>query len=180
MIGSFQSEITDKIGKFIQPRLDKYESIFALIALLVFILIAAAELPLEPLFSFTLVTLSVVYFFSAFAVNPEEKTDGVDRFIIKLAAWSCSVGIIGLLFRLSHWPGGKEIHILGLLATGLALVGILYTRNKKPESDIFNNRWIIRVIVIAVLSLFLILAPTEKLIEIGILREYILVNDTIR
>ena len=116
----------------------------------------------------------------AFAVPPEEQTDGVDRFLKKLAALGCSTGIVGLLFRLSNWPGGKEIQILGLIATCLALVGILYIRNKKPESGLFNNRWIIRVMVIAVLSLFLLLTPTDKLIEIGILNDYVPINDTIR
>lgn len=44
-----------------------------------------------------------------------------------------SLGIIGSLFRISHWPGGFVLQLIGI--TSMALYAILFlSQNKKTNS----------------------------------------------
>ena len=63
---------------------------------------------------------------------------GLANFMCKLDGYGTSLGLIGLLFKLNHWPGGTKM--LYLVVPTLLIVGILHlvkyllTRDLRPTN----------------------------------------------
>lgn len=61
---------------------------------------------------------------------------GLANFMCKLDGYGASLGLIGLLFKLNHWPGGTKM--LYLAVPTLLIVGIMHlakyllTRDLRP------------------------------------------------
>ena len=68
-------------------------------------------------------------------------------------------------------PGYAQMQIMGPYLLVVSLVVISYLQSKKPELTIFTKRLKIRIFIIAAMALIFFLTPTEKLIEIGIMKE---------
>jgi hypothetical protein len=100
---STQNEQASKIGNWIVLRIDKYEVILALIFIVTFFLKRSTDLPVGIFMVISLLTLSTLYFFSGFAIIKDEHAGGIEIFVNKLASWSCSVGLISILYRLQGW-----------------------------------------------------------------------------
>ncbi len=45
--------------------------------------------------------------------EPESSSRTWWQFALRLTGWSLSALLIGLLFRIHHWPGGKDLLIIG-------------------------------------------------------------------
>ena len=78
-------------------------------------------------------TLSIVALFLGWLFPcPDERGGGLWKFAMTLTGISLTVVIIGLLFRLMHWPGGITMLIAGAVAFVVsAIAWLLYFRNRK-------------------------------------------------
>jgi hypothetical protein len=118
-----------------------------------------------------LTTLAALYFFRAFALLSEDYIDGFAVFIDKLVSFSLSVSTIGIMFRLLNWPSYKNMIIMGCITLIITFGIILYLKKKKPEISLFNQRYILRIILVCILGLVLNFTPKDKLIDIGLIKE---------
>jgi len=168
MIQNDQNEQLIKIGNWISPRLDKYEFIIVIVFLTALLFKMSTDLEISILIVLSLMSLSILYFFNAFSCSNDEKAGGVERFIVKLVSLSGSIVSIGILFRLEHWPGYNAMLISGCATLVILFPIIIIIKSKKPELSIFNQRLLIRIILIASLGLFINFAPKDTLIKIGL------------
>jgi hypothetical protein len=86
-------------------------------------------------------------------------------------SWGCSVTIVGILFRIGHWPGYDVMTTLGCATLIISLLVILLNKSKKPELKLFTSRWILRIMVIVIIGLTLKLVSTETLMNIGLIKQ---------
>jgi hypothetical protein len=141
-----------KIGDFIKSKILKFE--LMILAIVVFILILEfLDMPLVGLIAtLVLMTVSIFYFFSAFATPAGTGFSSIDLFFNKLIALSCSVAIIGILFLIQHWPNGKIMITIGLVSMMVCLAYIIYQKNKTPEIEIFSKFVLLRLIILIIVS----------------------------
>ena len=102
-----QNEELIKIGNKIAEVLIKYEVILSLLFALALILRTGTNFPSGIFITLILSTLACLYFLRAYAVPTDENAGGLEFFVDKLASFACSVGIVGILFRLQNWPNSK-------------------------------------------------------------------------
>jgi len=141
-----------KIGDFIQSKILKFELL--ILAIIVFILILTfLNLPFVRLIAtLVLMTVSIFYFFSAFATPANPGFSSIDLFFNKLTALGCSVSVIGVLFRIQHWPNGKTMVTVGLITMIISLAYIIFQKNKTPEIEIFSKLILVRLIILILVS----------------------------
>jgi hypothetical protein len=170
MIQSNQNEVSTQFGNWVAKKLDNYELILVVILAIVLILKILTTIQVGVFIILILGTLSTLYFFNGFAVYTEnENIGGLEYFIVKLASWGCSIATIGILFRLLSWPNNEIMLIIGSLTLIFSLIGVLVIKNKKPDLKLFSFRWIIRLLLIAILGLILRFSSTEDLIKTGLI-----------
>src|SRR5512138_2179599 len=170
MIQNTQNEQAAKIGNWIATRLEKFEAILFLIFIVAFMLKASTDLTVEIIIVLTLMTLATIYFFSAFAMINDEYAGSIESFLHKLASWSCSIAIIGILFTLESWNSAKLFLQIGCFTLIFVIPAIPYINSKKPELKFFNSRYILRLVVICCVGLFLAFASHDLLIKTKIIK----------
>jgi hypothetical protein len=160
-----------KIGNYIVQRLDKYELILAVIFLLAMILKIVFHANVSVIIMLDLTALSIAYFFSAFAVIDETRVGAIESFVVKLAFWSCSVVLMGILFTLNHWTGSATAIRVGGFSLLISLVVMLFSNYKKPDLKFFSFRWLLRVAVILILGLSLHYASPNAFAKVGLIKK---------
>lgn len=160
-----------KIGNWISLRLNKYESIITLIFAVLLILKMNTNLALGIFITLSLNSLAILYFFNAFSTPENENAGGIERFVNKLVSFSSSVAIIGILFKIEHWPGHDIMIMLGCTTLLILLPVISIIKSKKPEVKIFNGRLVVRIVLISALGFFLNVAPKETLEKVGLYKK---------
>jgi hypothetical protein len=166
MIQNNQNEQLLKVGNWVSARLNKFEIILASIFFLAIALKLVTDLNSSIIMVITLMTLANLYFLNAF--SDFESTGALEVFFHKLVSIASSVSVIGILFRLQHWPGYDFMLAAGCLALILTFAAILYLKSTKPEVRIFNQRLLIRISIIALFGLILLLSSNETLLDAGL------------
>ncbi len=169
MIQATQNEQATKIGNWIAPRLEKFEIILFLVFIISLMLRISTDLPVALLLIVSLMTLSTLYFFAAFARINDEYAGGMESFLHKLASWSCSIILIGALFRVQMWPNSKLFLQIGCVTLIIVLSIILYTNSRKPELKFFNVRYILRLVLILGLGIFFTFVSSDILVNYNII-----------
>lgn len=170
MIQNTQNEQAAKIGNWIATRLEKFEAILFLIFIVAFILKTFTDLPSGILIVLTLMILATFYFFSAFAMINDEYAGSMESFLHKLASWSCSIAIIGILFTIESWNSSKLFLQIGCFTLIIVIPAILYINFKKAEMKFFNSRYILRLILICCVGLFLTFTSHDLLLKAKIIK----------
>jgi len=165
MIQTVQNEQATKMGNWIATRLDKYEVYIFLILIFALILKTTTYIPINSLIVLALMSMAVMYFFSAFANINFDYAGGLDIFFYKLASWGCSIGIIGILFRLQSWASYDLMIWVGCATILIILPFILYRRSKNEELKLFNSRFILRMVLICIIGFFMAYAPNDVLVK---------------
>ena len=141
-----------KIGDFIKSRILRYE-LQILVLIILILLLRIFNIPFTGMIgTLVLMSISVIYFFSAFAVTEDSELTAIDNFIYKLTAIASSVVIIGILFLIQHWPNGKMMITIGLLSLIASLSYIVYQKIRRPEEEKFNNLILLRIIILGIIS----------------------------
>jgi hypothetical protein len=166
-----QNDQNKKLNDWLSTKFDKVEIILAFAFLLILLLESAGDLPLGSFKVMILSTLAMLYFFNAYMPVQDKLAGPIELFVHKLVSISLSVSVIGIFFRMMNWPGLAMMQILGPALLVVSFVVISYLQSKKPELTVFTKRLKIRVFIIAIIGLIVFLTPTEKLIEIGIMKE---------
>ena len=117
-----------------------------------------------------LTLLAIIYFFKSFEPLAGENNAQV-IFIDKLIWMSLSISTLGILFRLLNSPGYNMMIIIGSVSLSLSFLLILSVKKNKPQVAIFDKRYIIRVILMCLISLALKFTPSNNLVEIGLIDE---------
>ena len=78
-------------------------------------------------------TLSIVaLFLGRLFPCPDERGHGLWKFAMLLTGFSLAVAIMGLLFKIMHWPGGGTNLIVGIVGLSIsAIAWFLYFRSRK-------------------------------------------------
>ncbi len=92
--------------------------------------------------------LAIIYFLQAYRSIPENNS-GLSRFLYKLIFLASSISVLGILFRLQHYPAPGNMLLIGCFAIFAALIFALV---KKIELD---RTIIIRSVIIIILGLSL-------------------------
>ena len=166
-----QNEPLKKIGNFIAKHLNLFENILAIITIAAVLLKMFTALKTGFVITLSLTTLATLYFFRAYAVHDDEHAGGMEVFIDKLASFAGSVAIIGIMFRLEHWPGYEIMLQLGGITLLIVLAAIAILKSKKPQLKIFNRRLVIRIIVLLFLAAALYSTPKETLRKMRVDKE---------
>jgi len=163
-----QNEQLTAVAKFISTKLNKYEALIGIIFLIGLILKIKTDWNVGILIVLSLNTLAALYFLSAFSVYDDENAGAIEIFIHKLVSYSTSIATIGIMFSIQHWPGSSKLIVVGCITLIVLLPIILNIKSKKPDLIIFNQRLLLRIVLIAALGLLLNFAPKDALIKAGL------------
>jgi hypothetical protein len=171
MMQTTQNEQATKMGNWIAARLDKYEAFIFLILIFSLIVRTTTEISINILIVLTLMTMAVMYFFSGFANINFDYAGGLDIFFHKLASWGCSIGIIGILFRLQSWASYDLLIWIGCATMIIILPFIVYRKSKNEELKLFNSRYILRIVLICFVGFLLAYTPNDVLVKSKIITQ---------
>lgn len=166
-----QSAQNKKLNDWLSTNFDKVETILAFAFLLILLLESTVDLPLGMFKVMILSTMAVLYFFVAYLPIQDKHAGAIEIFVLKLVSISLSFSVMGILFRMMNWPGLAMMQFTGPALLVVSFVVISSLQSKKPELTMFTKRLKIRIFIIATIALIFFLTPTEKLIEIGIMKE---------
>lgn len=137
------NKIAQNLAIKIRPVQIKIEIVLVSL-ILIGILIRSSEIGnMLIVFSFNL--LSILYFIMVFRLSaPENKTV---VFLNKLIQLSFTVGMIGILFAIQHYPGGAMMLRLAIIAMFIGLIFTFITKLKNKELQNFIDADIIRIVI---------------------------------
>ncbi|SDC99016.1 hypothetical protein [Williamwhitmania taraxaci] len=168
---SIQQEQIEKLGNWVAPRLNKLEIILAA-AFTIGLLMKVTATPKSSLvILLSLSILPILYFLNAFAVPENKETSSMEVFIGKLIHIAAAIACIGILFTLQNWKGSNISLKLGSITLIISFLATLILKSWKPELRTFNQRLLLRALVIGVVGLSLHLTPKEKLIDLGVIKK---------
>lgn len=146
--------------------LDKYElliiAIFVIGYLLKYFEIGGGT----PLIIISLMSLGLLYFFSAQAIEIEN-TSPMNQFLQKLTYWSASIGVIGISFGINHFPGFQMMVLIAFTTLLLVLIISRLPMAKQSESKLLSNRWTIRAIIIGLISISFYIMNVQGIIKVN-------------
>ncbi|MCF8256684.1 MAG: hypothetical protein K9J06_03975 [Flavobacteriales bacterium] len=152
MANTTQNNQSVRLGNWLAQHVDKLEAILAVVTTLVLVLHAATDWPVGTITTVCLSSLSVIYFFTAYAVDQDDSVGPMDLFIAKLSSFGASVAVIGILFSLQNWPGATIQLMVGCGTLAAALPFVLIARSNNRGLKLFNSRTILRIIVIVAIG----------------------------
>ena len=82
--------------------------------------------------------------------------------MIRLMNYSYSTAVIGILFTISHWPGGMVVQRLALISMALTIVFLLVLDKILKKISVNDNSKMLRSFIILGVLLILTLLPTYK------------------
>lgn len=135
----------------IRKNLFKIEVILLLISISGYLLLISDIGFGSLLMSLGLVILATTYYFLAY--RPIAYKNKLDDFYLKLQGFSLSVALIGILFLLQHWPGGKIILLMGLLFIFIGLLTTLVDKTQQRKSPAIEKQDVYRLIIVFALLL---------------------------
>lgn len=139
------NETVQKLANKIKPIQIKLEMVlFALLC--IGVLLRDTEMG-KQLTLISLGTLAILYFIMAF--RREDPNNRLLNFINKLTHLSYSIGMLGILFTINHYPNAGEMLIIGLLSIIFGLIGLLIIKFLKKSDPINVDSDMIRALVIA-------------------------------
>lgn len=156
-IESTQNEILTKLGNRFKTLLEKYE-IFIVLIIILGIALQVSNIEIGSLImiiSFS--SLIVLYYFVAFAIIDDKNANNYEKFVDKFSGMSCSVVLLGILFKLSNWPMHNEMLLLGSLLLLLALPTMIVFKRRKPELTLHDKRILMRVSILLLIGSLLYL-----------------------
>lgn len=159
------------MGNWVATRLDKYEVVIFIILIFALIVKTTTDIPVNIFIVLSLMTMAIMYFFSAFANINFEHAGGLDIFFYKLTSWGCSIGIIGILFKLQNWANYQMMILIGCIVLVIILPVILYRKSKNEELKLFNSRYVLRVVLICIIAFLLSVAPNDVLVRSRIIAQ---------
>jgi hypothetical protein len=166
-----QSEAIGILADRILGKFRKFEMLFVLV-LMALLIARLMEIPgSSALLLAAMPFLSMMYFFHAFVASGDEQIDGIGRFVIRLASYSSAIGILGFVFMMYRYPGAEIMVSVGTIGIGITLPMVVMKWMKNKSSKIFNQRLIVRLAIILVISLILILLPDHLILESGLIQK---------
>lgn len=165
-----QDDRAIKIVNIFARNLNRFELVLVLLFIIAIGLRISTNLATDLFINIILLTLSALYFFNGQVPSENEKVDELEVLLNKIVSWACTVSSVGILFRITQWQGADILTILGSFTLIISIVVIVLNKSKKPELKFFSARWIIRILVILILGLSLMFAPTDSLKKIGLLK----------
>ena len=100
----------------------------------------------------------------------DENAGGLEQFVEKLSGYACSIGIIGILFRLENWQGYKQMLFVSCLFMLVLIPTIVILRSRKPELKLFNQRILVRMFLIGATGLILYISTNDALVKYRIIK----------
>lgn len=132
----------------------KTEKVFAGLSLLGFILFKFNVPGGNFIFVISLLILALLYFpFGFYFIS--EKSIKLNTLTSVVFGWLLNMTIIGILFKLMHWPGAAIMLLVGII-TALPLSAYSYTKFKSSEKEnqLYYKNLLIRSITLLIFSIF--------------------------
>jgi hypothetical protein len=149
MASNFLLKKGSKLAAIIDPKLPFIE-IGALVILIIAELTKGSNNELSTILILISISfLSVLYFFNSYRIVEENK-DSYKIFLVKLTGWANSASLMGILFSINHYVGGRQMLIVGLL-TQLLILGFTFGRKYIKKVNSLRKIDIIRSVVLTLL-----------------------------
>lgn len=130
---------------------------FLILLLIVAVALPYLNIPESNLFTiFILAALTLIYFMSSYIIHEVERTPS-NLFVYKISSIASAITTLGILFNTQNWPDSTTLAVLGILTLFICLIYILFQNNNKSKSEIFNKAFVVRIIVLIIISAGLIL-----------------------
>ena len=150
-----------KFSEFLDKRIIRIE-LFSISIVLIGYLIYQSKKELgELIVNFSLISLAFAYYFLAF----KECADKFDKFMTRLMNFSYSTSVIGVLFTISHWPGGFMILRLALIGMTITITLLMILDKVLKKISINDNSKMLRSVIILGVLLLLTFFPIHKYIS---------------
>jgi hypothetical protein len=144
-----QQELAMKIGNWVSVRINKYEIMLSFVFFTGLLLHLLIDADVRIMMILPLSLLSVLYFFNAFAVPDEHYPGALMLFFHKLACFATSVTLIGIIFRIQHFPGYEMSITIGTITLLVLLPFMFFVLLKKEEGLLFYQRLLLRIGIVA-------------------------------
>lgn len=108
-----------------------------------------------PLLILSLLTLAILYFPLGFYFLSDTSYK-VNTATSIIFGWLLSICIVGVMFRIMHWPGAMMMNIVGAM-TSFPLTFFAYSKykNSSPENIVYFQNLLVRSLILFILSLVL-------------------------
>jgi hypothetical protein len=123
----------------------KIELILIFITLLSYFLVKGEIAIGTVILSISMVLLSILYYIMAFRQVADRNK--FDDFYLKITGFSLSTSIIGVLFLLQKWPGGRFIFHVALLFILISLLTAFIEKAFLKKGSAFENQDIYRLLI---------------------------------
>lgn len=101
--------------------------------------------------------LAVIYFISSYIVHEIEGITARDLFVYKIGSIASAITTMSILFDTQSWPNSAIMGIVGAVSLFICLTYIVVQNRNKSKSEIFSQAFVLRIIVLLIISAGLIL-----------------------
>ena len=148
-----------KISKKIYPKINKLEfPLFSILALVVS-LKEFTDFPVTIFIISIIGVLACLYFIGAFYPKDSSVYSSGAQAIIKVSMISLSVGLLGIMYKILHLPGALQMLVAATATMLIGFVASVYFKYKTPEVILFENRMLLRMLIIGGICVILLLLP---------------------
>ncbi len=110
--------------------------------------------------------LSMFYFMGGIHfLTPKADRDPV-LMLSAVAGGAISIGLVGFLFELLHWPGGNFMYGIGFIATAIILGLSIFMYQRQDKLKTYYKRMMIRTGVLVVLLSTFYLIPSAVILNV--------------
>ncbi|MCW3789587.1 hypothetical protein [Plebeiibacterium sediminum] len=152
-----------KISKKIYPKINKLEVPLFFVLALVTSLKEFTNLPVTIFIIAITGVLACLYFLGAFYPKDSNIYSNGAQSIIKVCMISLSVGLLGIMYKILHLPGALQMLVAATATMLVGFVTSLYYKYKTPEVTLFDNRMLLRMLIIGgICAILLLLSVINK------------------
>lgn len=152
-----QNSLKESMVNWLAPRFEKFETIAVLAVLIIVLAMEIAGFRKDQLLLLSFGTLAYLYFLMAFAGSKLNATDATELAFHKLTMWSCSIGVLGILFYFMEWQNPVTMLTVSSATLAISLTVMLYFKNTKGSFAYATNRYLLRASAICLMGIAILL-----------------------
>ncbi len=155
----------DRIKNWMNSKFNLLESIFAVTFLLAITLKSSGVHNMAIVILVALNLLTLLYIFKSSLLSRDENVNGTIIFINKIVFYGLAISLVGILFTLFGWPNADQFLLMGLISNGIFMIVVLFKMSNKSDFSMFNERYLIRMLLILSVVISLKFVPKSQLVK---------------
>jgi hypothetical protein len=155
----------DRIKNWMNSKFNLLESIFAVTFLLAITLKSSGVHNMAIVILVAINFLTLLYIFNSSLMSRDENVNGTIIFINKIVFYGLAISLVGILFTLFGWPNADQFLLMGLISNGIFMIVVLFKMSNKSDFSMFNERYLIRMLLILSVVISLKFVPKSQLVK---------------